>query len=128
MAKGIGTTEEEEYVPNASKIANKLQGDVGIFFTNQEYGAVQEYFSLLSEKDYARSGGKSTETVVIPEGALMRHGMNFPNNMEPLLRKLGLPTELRKGVVWCREEYTICKEGAELSPDQAHLLVWFCLM
>lgn len=55
----------------------------------------------------------------------MRHGMNMPNNMEPLLRKLGLPTELKTGVMVCRQDHTVCKQGQTLTADQAHLLKHF---
>lgn len=47
----------------------------------------------------------------------------MPNNMEPLLRSLGMPTMLKNGVVTLPAPYTICKEGDTLSTNQAHLLV-----
>jgi len=43
--------------------------------------------------------------------------------MEPQLRKLGLPTALKKGVVTCLFDYTVCKKGDTLTPEQAQLLV-----
>ena len=55
----------------------------------------------------------------------MRFGMNMPNNMEPMLRKLGLPTELNQGILVCRQDYKICSPGQVLSAEQAHLLKQF---
>ncbi len=74
-------------------------------------------------KDYARGGGLATDTIVINKGPLNRGEAPFPHNMEPQLRKLGMPTELLKGIVNLRQDYTVCKEGDTLTPDQAHILV-----
>jgi mRNA turnover protein 4 len=41
MAKALGMTEEEEYQPNLRLLAEKLQGDVGILFTNQSVDQVK---------------------------------------------------------------------------------------
>lgn len=43
--------------------------------------------------------------------------------MEPQLRKLGLHTSLKKGVVYLDSDFTICKKGDKLNPEQARLLV-----
>jgi len=43
--------------------------------------------------------------------------------MEPQLRKLGLPTTLKTGVVTCLFDYTVCNKGDVLTPEQAQLLV-----
>jgi len=45
--------------------------------------------------------------------------------MEPQLRKLGLPTALKTGVVTCLFDYTVCKKGDVLTPEQAQLLKHF---
>lgn len=45
--------------------------------------------------------------------------------MDPHLRKLGLPCRLVHGVVTLESPHVICKEGATLSTDQAHLLRLF---
>ena len=48
--------------------------------------------------------------------------------MEPQLRKLGLHTSLKKGIVTLDVDYTICKKGDKLTPDQARLLKLFEIM
>ena len=45
--------------------------------------------------------------------------------MEPQLRKLGLHTSLKKGVVTLDEDFQICKKGDKLTPEQARLLKLF---
>ena len=47
----------------------------------------------------------------------------FSHSMEPHLRKLGLPTSLQKGVIMLLNDYTVCKEGDNLTSEQASLLV-----
>lgn len=47
---------------------------------------------------------------------------DFPHNMEPQLRQLGLPTCLKKGVVTLLSKHTICRAGKPLTPEQARVL------
>ncbi len=72
----------------------ELKGSVGLFFTNTTKSSVLEWFQSFCEQDHARSGFVATEEVVCPEGPLSQ----FTHTMEPQLRKLGLPTALKKGM------------------------------
>lgn len=128
MKIALGRNQEEEQEPNLHLIAERLNGPtVGLMFTNTPREEIETYFKAYSPKDHARAGSRATMDVLIPQGPLMRHGMNMPNNMEPQLRKLGMPTELKQGVLCLRSDYTICKTGTLLNADQAHLLVLFIL-
>ncbi|KAJ2854578.1 mRNA turnover 4, partial [Coemansia erecta] len=49
----------------------------------------------------------------------------FPNNMEPELRELGMPTLLRNGKITIDSDYVICHEGEKLTPQQSRLLKHF---
>lgn len=49
----------------------------------------------------------------------------FPHSMEPGFRKLGLPTELKNGVIHLREDFVVCKEGQTLTPERADILKHF---
>lgn len=42
--------------------------------------------------------------------------------MEPSLRKLGLPTALKHGVINLTKSYVVCKKGNILTPEQAQVL------
>ncbi len=71
------------------------------------------------ETDYARSGTKAKEDVVLAEGPLKQ----FSHAIEPHLRSLGMPTQLKKGIVTLLQEFTVCKKGKILTPQQANILV-----
>lgn len=76
------------------------------------------YFAELSEKDFARSGAEAAETITLDAGPVA-HSFS----MTEQLRKLGMPVMLKTGVVELLENYTICRKGQTLTPDQAKLLV-----
>uniref|UniRef100_K3WRY3 Ribosome assembly factor mrt4 n=1 Tax=Globisporangium ultimum (strain ATCC 200006 / CBS 805.95 / DAOM BR144) TaxID=431595 RepID=K3WRY3_GLOUD len=121
MKVALGRTEAEEYADNLSKISRDLNGNVGLLFTDKTEDEVTEYFNKLSEKDFARSGFVATETVQVPQGPLPQ----FIGSMVESLRTLGLPVDLKKGNVVLNQDYTICKEGQTLTPEQCKLLVHF---
>ena len=85
LAKALGNTEEEEYSDKLHLISKCLKNQCGLLMTNQSEADVVEYFSRLSEPDFARTGGLATETVALQQGPLNM----FSHSMEPQLRKLG---------------------------------------
>ena len=118
MALALGRTEAEEVADGLSGLTRLLRNQCGLMFTNEPKDEVIEYFNGHSRQDYARAGCKASETVTLEEGPLEQ----FPHNMEPQLRQLGLPTTLKKGVVNLLGEYTVCSKGDVLTADQARLL------
>ncbi|KAJ2660301.1 mRNA turnover and ribosome assembly protein [Coemansia sp. RSA 1200] len=127
MAKALGNTPEEELSENLHKVSEALKGEVGLLFTNQTVDSIRSWFNEFSKDDYARSGCVATERIVVPAGEVFRGYTKepFPNNMEPQLRQLGIPTLLRQGKITIDYDYTICEEGDVLTPQQSHLLKHF---
>ncbi|EPQ28863.1 uncharacterized protein PFL1_03666 [Pseudozyma flocculosa PF-1] len=125
IAKALGTTEEEEIRTGISGIASRLTGNVGLLFTESPPAEVVDWFKEYSRIDFARGGFKATETVVLPEGPVMARTTppeTLPHPIEPQLRKLGMPTELKRGVPTLLQEYRVCKKGDALTADQAQIL------
>jgi len=54
---------------------------------------VVSWFGDFTESEFSRAGNKATQTVYAVSGAMPA----FTHDMEPQLRKLGLPTCLEKG-------------------------------
>lgn len=125
LAKALGTSMEEEIAPGIHELALKINGNIGLMFTNQSIQQVQEYFSQETMTDFARSGGIATDTVCITAGPMMRGTEALPHNMEPLVRSCGLPTTLVKGVVTLLKDYTIVSKGETINTSQAQLLKIF---
>lgn len=80
-----------------------------------------KFFEEHSKSDFLRTGGIAEDTVILDEGSLPQ----FSHAMEPQLRKLGMPTELKKGVINLLQDYTVCKEGDTLTSEQAQILKLF---
>ncbi|KAJ2005427.1 mRNA turnover and ribosome assembly protein [Coemansia thaxteri] len=127
MAKALGNTPEDEIKEGLHQVSEALVGDVGLLCTNDSVEEVQAAMSSFSADDYARAGTIATYRVVVSAGEVLR-GYDkepFPNNMEPQLRELGMPTLLRQGKITIDSDYVICEEGDTLTPQQTQLLKHF---
>ncbi|BBN01426.1 mRNA turnover protein 4 [Marchantia polymorpha subsp. ruderalis] len=76
------------------------------------------FFGEFEGHDFARTGSPATETVELPEGPLEQ----FTHDMEPFLRKQGMPVRLNRGVVELVANYTVCTEGDPISPEASRIL------
>jgi mRNA turnover protein 4 len=99
-------------------LCEKVEGQRGLLFTEHDKETVVDWFKEYSAAEFARSGNKATETVVLPEGPLP----DFSHAIEPHLRKLGMPTKLERGIVTLISDYTVCEKGHTLTPEQAKIL------
>ncbi|KDQ15022.1 hypothetical protein BOTBODRAFT_65689 [Botryobasidium botryosum FD-172 SS1] len=125
MAKALGTTDAEEYKPGIHKLAQRIKGPVGIFFTDYSPQEVIDWFASYQKPDFARSGNVARKEVVLPAGPILQYNdpsSPFPSSMDPQLRKLGLTTKLVRGVPSLDVPHIICKKGDKLTSEQAQLL------
>ena len=143
MAHALGTTVETAYTEGVDKLAPYLTGEVGLLFTNRQPAEVEDFFSVRTERDYARAGTITDEGFTIPHGELTtKYGVEggeedpLPMSLEPTLRKLGVPTRLVRGKVVLEEGaeegfgmesdgYVVCREGDTLDSRQTTLLKIF---
>jgi mRNA turnover protein 4 len=149
MAKGLGTTAEEEHLPGLHQLSRvspdhsqnspyftkpinvplksqHIKGQVGLFFTDTPQDEVIAWFADFHPLEFARSGVRAPRTIVIPAGPVMQHHSDppepLPHNEEPQLRKLGMSTTMKKGVPTLENSHRICEKGKKLTPEQAQLL------
>ena len=87
-----------------------LRNQRGLLFTSQTLEEVTKYFEEHSEIDYLRTGGIAEETVELDAGPLEQ----FSHAIEPQLRQLGMPTELKKGVINLMQVIPRKKNGSYL--------------
>ncbi|XP_058752342.1 uncharacterized protein LOC131625505 [Vicia villosa] len=118
MQVALGRSASDEIKPNLHKVSKLLRGDAGMVFTNISKEEVERLFNQFEEFDFARTGGIATEKVELKEGPLDQ----FTHEMEPFLRKQGMPVRLNKGVVELVSDFVVCEEGKPLSPEAARIL------
>lgn len=99
----------------------RLEGPVGLLFTTSTPDEVQEWFDDYSRDDFARAGGVATSDVILQQGPIMLSidpPEPLPHSLEPQLRKLGMPSELRRGVPTLVEPFVVCKKGERLTSEK----------
>jgi mRNA turnover protein 4 len=139
MKIGLGQSEEMEVVPGSHALTPHVSGEVGLLFTDREPSEIESYFADWLNQDFARSGSTATREVRIPHGEIhTQYGVEggeddpLPVQIEPTLRKLGIPTRLVKGKVTLEEQpddamdedegYLVCREGDILDSRQTSIL------
>lgn len=118
MQVALGRSVADEIRPGLHKISKLLRGDSGLFLTNLPEEEVKKLFDGFEVYDFARTGSIITEKVELKEGPLSE----FTHEMEPFLRKQGMPVRLNKGVVELVSDFVVCDEGKPLSPESSRIL------
>lgn len=118
IAVGLGRNKEEEVQDDIHKLSAVLKGSCALLFTDSKEKEVVDWFDNFEYQDYARAGYTATQTIELEAGPLAQ----FSHAMEPHLRQLGLPTKLERGVVTLISDFTVCKEGQVLTPQQAKIV------
>jgi len=120
LSIGLGKSDSDELKTNLHNLSEQLEGECGLFFTNEPKERVLNFFNSFSENDYPRAGYVPSETITLPEGPI-----NMTHSMETYLRNLGLPTVLKNGVITLERDYNLCEEGEPITQDQSRLLQLF---
>ena len=118
MQVALGRSEGDAYRENTHLISAELTGNVGMLMTNRSFAEVSEYFGALDAEDYARAGSIASSTVAVAAGPRS----DFLFSQFEYLRKLGLPVQLKTGVIVVEVKHTVCREGEQLDTNQAKLL------
>ncbi|XP_010531709.1 PREDICTED: mRNA turnover protein 4 homolog [Tarenaya hassleriana] len=118
MQVALGRSAADEIRQGISKASKLLRGDTGLFLTNIPREEVERLFNTYEGYDFARTGSPAVETVELKEGPLEQ----FTHEMEPFLRKQGMPVRLNKGSVELLSDFVVCEEEKPLSPESARIL------
>jgi mRNA turnover protein 4 len=68
VAKALGHDPESEVKEGVSGISKKLQGPVGVLFTDSQPTEVLEWFADYAREDFARAGNIATRDVILEAG------------------------------------------------------------
>ncbi|KAL5564054.1 hypothetical protein UlMin_033801 [Ulmus minor] len=118
MQVSLGRSASDEIRPGLYKVSKLLRGDAGLCFTNLPKEEIERLFNEYEDYDFARTGSTATEKVELKEGPLEQ----FSHEMEPFLRKQGMPVRLNKGVVELVSDFVVCEEGKPISPEASRIL------
>ena len=80
------------------------------------------YFKNYYVNYYGATGSVSNVTKIFPHGRCEELD-SFPSSMEGQFRQLGLKVKLVDAKWYLLSDYTVCKEGEKLSPDQSKMIV-----
>ncbi|KAF4376260.1 hypothetical protein F8388_018929 [Cannabis sativa] len=117
MQVALGRSASDEIMPNIYKVSKLLRGDAGLLCTNLPKEEVERIFNEYEDYDFARTGSLATETVELKEGPLEQ----FTHEMEPFLRKQGMPVRLNKGTIELVADY-VRLLGTKMATFRLHLI------
>lgn len=120
----LGRAPEDEFRNNLRHVSKLITGSVGMLITSRDDSMVQEYFSKLSEEEFARAGNTASRVVKITLEQVSCH----PVGQVDLFRKLGLPVDIDNGkltLIGGQKEVTVCKDGDTLTAETCKLLTHF---
>lgn len=123
MQKALGKEEKDEVEPGLSQVAQHMHGTCGLLFSNHNLQKIEQLFAKSKTIDFARAGFIADQEVVLKAGCI--DWMPYTSSIEERLVRLGLPIEVKEGKVHIRYDYTVCKEGDTLSPEQSKILKQF---
>lgn len=115
----LGKNDQDSYSTNLHQLSPYMKGNVGLLCTNQNEVKVIEYLTKVNIPDFARSGGIANKDVELKAGPLEQ----FPGSMVENLRLLGLPLQLKNGVIQLLDDFKVCEKNKILTPEQAKILV-----
>ncbi|CAH8572224.1 unnamed protein product [Schistosoma turkestanicum] len=118
-ALALGKTRGESYRPKLHLLCKYLKGQCALLFSKSLPSELRVQLDAFRSSEYSRPGVLAEQTVRIASGPLPK----FPHSMEPVLRQLGMPVKLVRGVVHLEKEYLVCNRGDVLSPEQCRILI-----
>lgn len=101
-------------------LAPLIRGSRALLFTSEEPKKINQFFESYNPEEFARGGFIADRTIVLQKG--VESLSKFPGNMEVQLRKLGLTTSLKEGVIHLLGDFNVCKAGKPLTPEQAQIV------
>ncbi len=125
MSVALGKDEESEHLQGLSKVSERLlegKGEVMLLFTNAKKAEILKILKEYKVPDFINAGGVAPESFEVPAGPLPEM---ITGTMEPMLRELGMTTQLKNGIVSNLVHHKVVEKGQVVNPQQARLLKVF---
>ncbi len=118
----LGISPEDEHAAGIYRLSNHVTGQCGILMTkNMTEQEVLKFFRDEEAPEVPKAKWVPNETIVLEPGPLDE----WQSSMLEQFRKLKMSVELRNGVIYLRERYSICVNGTALTETQAKALELF---
>lgn len=101
-------------------ISDKLQGQVGVLFTNRDTQEVIEYLRSYAAPEFANPGTTAIADVELLQGADVFDGYSTSN--EDYLKKLGLDMEISDSKIHLVKPFLAAEKGKPLTAEQSKIL------
>ena len=87
------------------------------------YKFFDSHFDSFARKDFARAGNEATASITLTAPDAEGGFLGMPFTMIEPLRALGMVVKMNKGKIELEKDFQVCREGDELTPEQAKTLV-----
>jgi mRNA turnover protein 4 len=116
----FGLDEDNEPFTNAHLIGQKLQGQVGLIFTNRTSEDISTYLSNYSAPEFATPGTEAVADVELLSGTDVFKG--YATSNEEYLKKLGLDMEIMDSNIHLVKPFLAAEKGKPLTVEQSKIL------
>lgn len=102
-----------------NELSQTLKGSEALLLTERSLEDVKEVLSRYKSLEFARTGSTCKQTVKVVAQALSV----FNSDLKPTLHDLGMPVDIKNGVIMLMQDYEICQRGQQLTNTMCRLLV-----
>ena len=126
MRVALGDSEENEFKPNISQFAAKIEGGHALIATSCDRGTLDRVFGCK-----CRARVRDRRVSVAPSTVTLERGpldvARFPVSMLAALKKLDLPVEVRESKLVLIDDWACASKGSPLTAAQARCSsTWTC--
>lgn len=112
--------EDNEPFTNSHMVGQKLNGQVGLIFTNRESDDIATYLNNYSAPEFANPGCEAIADVELLSGTDVFKG--YATSNESYLKKLGLDMEIMNADIHLVKPFLAAEKGKPLTVEQSKIL------
>ncbi len=118
----LGISPEDEHAVGIYRLSKHITGQCGILMTrSMTVQQVLKFFEDEEAPEVPKAKWIPNDTIVLEPGPLD----GWQSSMMEQFRKLKMSVELKEGVIYLHEQYSMCVKGVPLTETQAKVLELF---